>query len=94
MLVDKLGFNINDWVVDTIETIARMQAQIGELQRRISAFEEGGRSHGRAGPPNPAPGQAERASLGRSGKGAQEVRARLPSPLFQHTIESHHGGDK
>jgi len=39
MPVDKLGFNINDWVVDTIETIKRMEDQIAALERRVTNLE-------------------------------------------------------
>ena len=40
MTVEKLGFNINDWVVDTIEVLERIKGQIADLQGRISAIEK------------------------------------------------------
>lgn len=41
MSVEKLGFNINDWVVDTIERLERIQDRIAALEERISALENG-----------------------------------------------------
>jgi len=38
-MVEKLGFDLNTWVVDARETIAVLRAEIEELKRRVSELE-------------------------------------------------------